>query len=626
MISFNFWLSIFLLSLMALLSGAIALVVLWAAPRRKLNIFFACFSTLVLFWALFSAFMRLQLWYGDQPTQIFQELSILTTALAAPFLLLFISQYFKRLDPIVLVASYFALMYGVAAVLFFPEGSALSNFRLIDGWLLRYDFSGFGLVNTLVYILLLFWCLAKILREWRVDVNARKDPVTIGILIFILGFLFGGMTLVPLPLMLFTNTIAVLILGSAVMRMQVFNPLRERSIALEKEAERRRKVQDELKKSEKKYRTFIEGSNQGIIVYQDNRFVYFNPRSQEITGINLEQGRRMYVFDWIHPDDRKNIAKITKRLQKGEITSASMINRFRHMDGGYRTIENRSIAITWEGRPAVLSMITDITDRLEDERERERLRAKLQQQQKLESIGTLASGVAHEINNPLTGIINYAQLIHDDVEDPILKEFSQGIMKEGDRVSRIVRNLLAFSRQEKEHHSPASIKDVIDNSMSLMGNILRKDQIQVEIVIQDGLPRIKCRSQQLQQVIINLLTNARSALNERYPKYDENKIIRISATLVKLHGKDYIRVMVEDRGSGIPKNILDRIFDPFFTTKTRDEGTGLGLSVSYGIIKDHGGELRVERRVESCTRFIIELPVNNGWNLEMKNENGVAGQ
>jgi len=246
------------------------------------------------------------------------------------------------------------------------------------------------------------------------------------------------------------------------------------------------------------------------------------------------------------------------------------------------------------------------------EEAKQALEAQLLQSQKMESIGTLASGVAHEINNPLMGMINYAELINSRIKDDTLKEFSMGIIEEGDRVAKIVRNLLSFARQDKESHSPAQIKDIINASLSLIGSVLRKDQITLTVDISEGLPSVNCRSQQIEQVIINLLTNARDALNERYPDYNENKIVKISAKPYENDGTEWIRTTVEDHGNGIPNEVVERIFEPFFTTKPRDVGTGLGLSVSYGLIKDHHGEFSVETEPGRFTRFHIDLPVNNG--------------
>ncbi|MDM8535520.1 histidine kinase dimerization/phospho-acceptor domain-containing protein [Desulfobacterales bacterium HSG17] len=152
----------------------------------------------------------------------------------------------------------------------------------------------------------------------------------------------------------------------------------------------------------------------------------------------------------------------------------------------------------------------------------------------MESIGTLASGVAHEINNPINGIMNYAQLIKDglDPENPLI-EYSEEIINETRRVASIVSNLLTFARQETQEYSSAGIADIIESTLSLIRTVIRKDQIDLQVEIPNYLPDIKCRSHQLRQVLMNLLINARDSLNEKYPGYDKNKIIRISSTLLK---------------------------------------------------------------------------------------------
>ncbi|MDP8286234.1 MAG: ATP-binding protein, partial [Candidatus Electryonea clarkiae] len=186
--------------------------------------------------------------------------------------------------------------------------------------------------------------------------------------------------------------------------------------------------------------------------------------------------------------------------------------------------------------------------------------------------------------------------------------------------STIVRNLLTFSRAEKETHSPANIQDIVNDTNSLVQAIIKHDQITLELDIPDDLPQIRCRSQQIQQVLMNLLTNARDALNERYPEFDENKILIVQVRAFEKDKMKWIRMTVEDHGIGISEEIRDRIFDPFFTTKDRTKGTGLGLSISYGLIEDHLGELSVESEPGQYTRFHVDLRVNNGWTIDETRE------
>jgi len=273
------------------------------------------------------------------------------------------------------------------------------------------------------------------------------------------------------------------------------------------------------------------------------------------------------------------------------------------------------------GMVGIVEHFTDFTLHKRAEEEKEKLQAQLLQSQKMESIGTLASGVAHEINNPLNVMLNYGQLLLDDASDPDrVKDFAGNIMKEGERVAVIVRTLLSYARQEKESHSPAQIADIIRSSLSLIGSVLRKAQIEIVCEIPEWLPSIKCRSQQIQQVLMNLLTNARDALIERYPMGSGDKIIRIVASPIEREGAHWVRLSVEDHGDGIPADTAERLFNPFFTTKPRDKGTGLGLSISYEIVADHHGELWFETELGRGTKFHIDLPVDNGWSLSNPSE------
>jgi predicted ATPase/signal transduction histidine kinase/tRNA A-37 threonylcarbamoyl transferase component Bud32 len=258
-----------------------------------------------------------------------------------------------------------------------------------------------------------------------------------------------------------------------------------------------------------------------------------------------------------------------------------------------------------EPRRNAIVVATDISDRKRAEVERAELETQLRQQQRLESLGTLASGIAHEINNPVQGIMNYAELIISSINDhDTAIEFAGEITHEAERVATIVRNLLAFSRQDRDQSlEPTDLETLVNGTMSLLQAVLRKDHIRIDVNV-PPLP-VRCRVQQIQQIILNLVTNARDALNQHCPDSDERRKIEIRG---EPGPGGRVRIIVEDHGPGIPDDVVSHIFDPFFTTKGRDKGTGLGLSVSHGIAKEHGGEILVESRLGEGTRFIVELP------------------
>ncbi|MEN8198447.1 MAG: ATP-binding protein [Thermodesulfobacteriota bacterium] len=226
------------------------------------------------------------------------------------------------------------------------------------------------------------------------------------------------------------------------------------------------------------------------------------------------------------------------------------------------------------------------------------------------AIGELAAGVAHEVNNPITGIINFAQLLLDDSEkDSLQAELLHRIVNEGERIALIIKNLLSFARESDNSNEPIDIVQVIEDSLSLVAHQFTKDGIRIKTDLSAEIQPISGNFTQLQQVILNLLSNARFALNERYPTSSPDKKIEITCyPFIKEEGRTVNQISIMDSGTGIPQGILKKLFDPFFTTKPAGKGTGLGLSISYGIIKDHHGIIKVDSIMHQYTKMIIELP------------------
>jgi len=242
--------------------------------------------------------------------------------------------------------------------------------------------------------------------------------------------------------------------------------------------------------------------------------------------------------------------------------------------------------------------------------EEEVIRAEAVRAAQLAAIGELASGVAHEINNPINGIINYAQIILDEPKDPEAADNLQNIISEGKRIASIVSNLLDFARRREEVVAPSEIHKIISNSLQLVAHLLERDGIVCSVDIEDSLPPLLCNEQQLQQVFLNMISNARYALNKRYPQPCPEKQLHISADVFGRDKTTFIRLTFTDHGIGIMPDIQNKLFDPFFSTKPKGEGTGLGLSISHGLIKDHGGNIKVQSKSGQWTRFVIELPVS----------------
>lgn len=257
-----------------------------------------------------------------------------------------------------------------------------------------------------------------------------------------------------------------------------------------------------------------------------------------------------------------------------------------------------------EGKPAgLIGTIFEVT-------EVKRLQVQLLQAQKMEAVGTLSAGVAHEINNPITGVINYAQILCDQAEEVGADAgIPLRIMKEAERVSRIVKSLLSFARESTAEVAPVEMGEIIEETLALTAAQLRKEGIRVLVEVEKGLPPIMANRPRIQQVLLNIVTNSRYALNKKYHGFHKDKVIEIRAEEVKQEGESFLRTTIYDRGTGIPREVQSDVFNPFFSTKPVDEGTGLGLSISYGIVKDHRGSIQVESAEGQYTKMMVDLPV-----------------
>ena len=222
------------------------------------------------------------------------------------------------------------------------------------------------------------------------------------------------------------------------------------------------------------------------------------------------------------------------------------------------------------------------------------------QSEKLAAVGTLISGVAHELNNPLNNIAGRVQLLQQSMPDAAAQRGLQMARDECERAIRIVRNLLSFTREHKPTTSLVSVNGILDDVLELRSYEFRVGQIELRKKFQADLPEILADPHQLQQVFLNLVINAEQAMAGT-----QGGVLSITTQRVS----DVLQVVVADDGHGIPKELVSKIFDPFFTTKEVGAGTGLGLSVCYGIVKEHGGQLRVESEEGKGATFIVELPL-----------------
>jgi len=375
--------------------------------------------------------------------------------------------------------------------------------------------------------------------------------------------------------------------------------------------------QRQLRASEERYRALFEQARDGIGVVRlsDHHLVEANNRACEILGVEQQE--------CIDRDIRELFRPTTTNAQAEEMIAPDGQTSGEH-ELAIKTAKGQTVPISvsftplsTDGDQVMIMSLRDLSLRKQLEAEREEMQRQLYQSSKLASIGELSAGVAHEINNPLNGIINFAQLLKDE-EQP-RSEFEQqmidGIIDEGERIAKIVRGLLTFARAETHELRQVHFADSLKTSIALFGHQFEKDGITVEIDLDPNLPLVRADASRLRQVVVNLISNAYHALKTKQVDSSERKLFRITARRAGRNG-EIVRVEFYDNGIGIKPKDLSKVFDPFFTTRRETGGTGLGLSVSFGIIRDFGGTIEVESEEGKFTRFIIELSAIETWQAE----------
>ena len=264
---------------------------------------------------------------------------------------------------------------------------------------------------------------------------------------------------------------------------------------------------------------------------------------------------------------------------------------------------NLSAAIVYDkGKEiATVGFFYDLREKIKAEKELRETQFQLLQSEKMASLGKLSAGIAHNINNPLSGILMYAGILLEEMDenDPRREDLKR-IIEEANRCKLIVKDLLEFSRQTNDTIEPIDLNQTIRQCLSILENQPLFHNIQIVKELETSLPEILVNKNHINQVLTNMVLNAADAM--------EGKGI---LTVKTGHSTTEVKITISDTGCGISPENLSRIFDPFFTTKEEGKGTGLGLSTSYGIIKNHHGDIEVESEIGKGTTFIIKLPIKN---------------
>jgi PAS domain S-box-containing protein len=369
----------------------------------------------------------------------------------------------------------------------------------------------------------------------------------------------------------------------------------------------RKQSEEAVQQSEEDYRTLFEDSKDTVIITSHaGEILDINTAGIELLGYGskeelLEVNIAEAVYE--HPEDRKKMLESLQRqgyLKNYDLDFRSKGGEILHLSASLTSMLNYDGEIV-----AIRGILHDMT-------EHQRLEEQLRQSQKLESIGLLAGGVAHDFNNYLTAIEGYTDLAMLDLskESSAYKELQEA-RRSSDRAANLARQLLLFSRREPMHPKPVSLNTVIMDLLKMLGRLIG-EQYRLVMHLEDKLWTINADASHIEQVIMNLVVNARDAMPGGGEITIRTENFPVNGEYVKTHSGsqpgEFVRMQIEDSGCGMDAETVSRIFEPFFTTKAAAYGTGLGLSVVYGIITQHGGWIDVDSTLDRGTIFSIFLP------------------
>lgn len=358
-----------------------------------------------------------------------------------------------------------------------------------------------------------------------------------------------------------------------------------------KDVTERKRAEHLLRQSEERYRRLIAVSPYAILVNRGDRIIFANDQAIKLFGaVKAKEILEKSPMDLFHADDHDIVRERIHELFEGRAQMPMLEEKIETLDGRAVDVEVSGARFVDEEGPAILIMLRDVS-------ERKRLQEQLRRTERVAELGTLASGMAHEIGTPMNVILGRAEYLMDRVTEEPIKRGLQTIITQVERITRVMNQLLSFARRKAPQRVPLDLRKVIDDGVEMFQERLERNQIRVEMGMADRCPMVLADADQMSQVLLNLIMNALHAM-------PDGGILRVGLE----PEQPMVKLTIADTGHGIPPEIIRKIYDPFFTTKEFGKGTGLGLTVVKGIIEEHQGSISVESEENKGTRFTILLP------------------
>jgi two-component system cell cycle sensor histidine kinase/response regulator CckA len=377
----------------------------------------------------------------------------------------------------------------------------------------------------------------------------------------------------------------------------------KKSVASLTDITEHKRIEEALRESEEKYRLLVENANDAIFIAQDEVVKFPNPRVEELTGYSVEELAKKPFIEFIHPGDRGMVLERHLKRLKGEDFPSTYPFRIINRSGQELWVELSTVLISWEGRPATLNFIRDIT-------EKKKVEIKLLQSQRMEAVATLAGGVAHQFNNALSAITGNIGLIEMDYpQNKGIMQYIQAMKASVHRMVHLTNQLLAYAKGGKYSPKTIVLTDFIEDALPLIQHTI-KPTIRVETDLPHDILSVKIDITQMQTVLSAIIANSDEAITEKGRIRIIARNEEIGREVVKIHPDfrpgTYVCLKVEDDGTGMDEETKSRIFEPFYTTKFT--GRGLSMAAVHGIVDNHDGWISIDSEQGKGTTVTIYLP------------------
>lgn len=370
-----------------------------------------------------------------------------------------------------------------------------------------------------------------------------------------------------------------------------------------------------LYRSEENYRTIIQKSLSGIFIYKNDHIIFANEQFIKMMDSTEANILNKSIWDIIYSEDQPKVKGLLEKRYKGEVTDLHYEVRFQKISGELIWVDLLSSPIKYEKEPSVIVNIYDVTAKKQaEEKEQELFDLTVKQEEqlvhstRLAELGEMAAGVAHELNQPLSGIRNFAKNTFYMLENKLgteeeVKSNLQMITDQVDRAARIINQMRELARKTDHQFVPLQINTIIQEAIEFLSSQFRLSSIEIQLNLEEQLPEVKGDRIRLEQVFLNILTNARQAMEET-----DKRTLKVETKYEKERELP-VQIIIMDSGKGFSPENKDNIFKPFYSTKKTGQGTGLGLSISHSIIQDHKGKIEATGQINKGAVFTISFPI-----------------